>query len=444
MNKITIPTLLLGIAIGALGLFVVQLLSESADEAQIGSNDSKPACSSDTNVNRESDSVIHLPDDSNDACRPSAGCNSSEEPSSLVDEKVELLDTDSLGKESDLGDETKSPFIEDVKNALDGFSKAELKEIEELVEELIAIEPELPQIEFVVDLSGTVVDAQGDPVPNAKVHLDAVERRIGSAPPRFRNKLYMYSLAIKADELGVWRTVVKEIVGETSGLEIGVIATAPEYANSKIAVVRPKNNENRTGIELVMRGHGSLSGRVLDQNGVGVSGITVEIDKVGGRAARQFSFLGPEHSTVTDSSGRYEFMKLIEGMYDFSLSEKGIRVRSAPGQVTIRTGEECTQGTDCIVTKVHVLRFRPTSEGESITGFFSICFLDSQGNVISTISDYLLFRAKIVVLNEPPVGTVKIALSLSGYRDKEVNCTIGENESVDLGEIKLEELEDAD
>lgn len=462
MNRTSIPIFILGILIGVACLFVWQSAIETDEDAVVISRTEQNTCAGE-DVDSDSGEVAETK-----KAREAEPPLSADLEDSSPDRTTDSRQPATITPDSDIEPEAQGESVEEalsleeVKKSLSGFSDDELEDIKDEIDKVIKERKAGPKKTIKAKLSGIVVDALGNPIPYAGIYVELDERAKGDGPNYFNSEWFSGKRLATADSSGVWSMEVTESIGETSKLEVGIVAKAKNYANSKRVLVVVGDEDVKVDLEILIRGYGSVKGRVVDQYGSGVEGVGVGLDiqEAGAIPILRFRF-NAYRDAITDSEGYYRFKKLTEGNYKFSIAERGIRINSGPSYITVKPNQENISKIDYVVSKIRFLRFALTSENKQVYGSATIVLLDDKDNEIYSADEWVTYsfsssnssehpkfsrpRTKIstpVILNEPPTGAFRLRIEMDGFKTKTVTCTISGHESTDLGEITLVEVDD--
>lgn len=112
-------------------------------------------------------------------------------------------------------------------------------------------------------LSGTVVDSAGRPVENAIVAWPALPRTI------YNNNGGSW---LRTDKAGKFRATTGQL-----GTRVTLVAFDPVGGISRLNVDGLVEGDERKDLRIVMTGSARVGGRVMDENGAGVAGISIEL-----------------------------------------------------------------------------------------------------------------------------------------------------------------------
>ncbi|MCL4731713.1 MAG: carboxypeptidase regulatory-like domain-containing protein, partial [Planctomycetes bacterium] len=245
-----------------------------------------------------------------------------------------------------------------------------------------------PQVDFTATLRGMVVDGAGAPVAGASIYADYSEtlnrgdgemRRVSIVIGRSGEDAGTPIATTGPD--GTFSAAVQRTAGEKSSVTANLTAKAEGYADSRVQRVPLRNGEEKEGIRLVLRGAGSVSGRVVDASGRGVEGIKVRFAGDGTMSygvveGVEFPDRGGKEA-VTDAAGAFQVTGLAEGRYRPRLSATGWRQVSGPTEVTVKAGAETRCAADFVVAASSAIRVTlQNAEGKPLQGFVSVRIKD--------------------------------------------------------------------
>jgi hypothetical protein len=180
-------------------------------------------------------------------------------------------------------------------------------------------EPETPfgrTVDFEVTISGTVVDAHGRPVANAAIDSSITERaersvRIKSGP-----------VFARTDSDGTFTGTLKSKAGDKGTTSVILVASATGHADSNPLTLEIANGTAKTGVRIALRAAGSVMGRAVDRNGIGVPGVTVTLAPRAGDSGIQVGGPGTVSSGssapkgVSDANGDFVVQDLPAGSFN--------------------------------------------------------------------------------------------------------------------------------
>ena len=399
MNKTMIPVFVIGTLFGALGLLASQLILSTGDDDAInqavGSRNTEQTNSQTSNpVNQEGqseDDSIQI--DAPNQPKPASERVLAQEGSDTTPKTAPS--SDDLDKvEPEKADETmdkRESNLAKAKTALKSLAPKELEEIAEVLEELL--EQERPEVEISVHVSGTVEDAFGNPVEGAKIYALATENgemesggitiNLGGLDGMLNKQVATSNAA------GEWFATVKEKISEGAKLSISLEAMSEGFANSKKVKVVAGAGEEKSGVKLLLRGAGVVSGWVRDAGGVGVEGIKVGLNPVengGGTEIDIAEMLGlssSKYTATTDASGFYRIEGVPEGSYKFKLKASGIKEASGPKAIDVLAGKDNKPTIDFVVERTLSLIIKLIdSSGEPVRSFGEVSLIDENGKVV--------------------------------------------------------------
>jgi protocatechuate 3,4-dioxygenase beta subunit len=296
------------------------------------------------------------------------------------------------------------------------------KEIDDLgdlgLEDMLA-----KRVEFSVNVSGTVNDSKGNPVAGADVYAD-INERLGN-----ENNVMMVNFNDSGEKFatsdggGNFSGTVKGQAGEKSQVTLVLRAKAKGYAESKKVNVDAKNGDTKTDVKLSLQGAGSVRGRVVDQSGAGVSGVTVSLTSQRGNNGMEFggeivAFGGPgKNAAVTDSTGAYLIEDVAEGSYAIALKAPGFREKSGPRNVDVKPDQVSQLDSDFVLAETTCLRAKLIGEdGKALSGWANVELTPVSGTGVQRLNAAVGADGSLVI-NDPPVGDFNVVVKLWGYFD---------------------------
>jgi hypothetical protein len=357
------------------------------------------------------------------------------------------------------------PAAEIHPNAGDAPKKLEdeIKGLKDKIKDLEASDPDEfvdlfngPQVDFSATISGQVVDQAGTAVAGASVHASYSEnysrgegRRVSLVMARGEGK---GEVIATTDATGSFSATITRKIGEKSTLQVSLTGTGGGFAESEKSTFTLKNGDDKQGVKLALRGAGSVSGRVIDASGRGVSGVkvglnnagngnfygdTVDIDFGGGG--------GSKYSATTDGAGEFNIEGVAEGRYKFRLTGTGYRQISGPTEIDVKAGENLRAPADfqVAVTASVAAKFID-AQGDGAAGWVTLSFKDSSGKVVKRLNGQINSDGTFEK-NDPPAGAFQVEVQVWGYKPQTViGVTIVEGQRYDFGTITLEPAEDGD
>jgi len=315
-----------------------------------------------------------------------------------------------------------------------------------------------PKVAFAATVSGTVTDTTGAPIPGASVYGEFSEtleqgdgnnRRVSIAIARSSESDRGTPLAT-TDASGSFTAQINRQVPEKVSVSISLSAGAESFADSKSQRVALKNGDTKDGIKLVLRGAGSVTGRVVDGSGRGVEGVKVTIGSndsgfviMGSDGEGEMPGRGASKSAVTDGSGNFTVTGLAEGRYKPRLRATGWRQVSGPTEVTVKPSVETRCAADFVMAAAAGVKIKVIGpEGKPVQGFASVRFKEGNTQVKSMSS--MVGSEGLISLNDTPVGTFTVEVRVHGFKPQTVNATIVDGQVADLGSITVEVATETD
>lgn len=340
--------------------------------------------------------------------------------------------------------------------APDSDTDEETRDLSDLLKKVAESDPELiitgPKVPCTVTVGGVVMDSNGAPVAGATVYATKGEVHESSSGGRIISLAFTGgdnsgpSIAT-TDSAGRFTATVSMDVSEGSSMRLTLTADATGYARSKPSSVTLKHGDTREGIELRVRGAGSVAGRVVDGSGVGVAGVSVSLRESeqaeGTGSFRIFGVLdGPgPHSAVTDASGEFIIEGVPEGQYSYELSGAGFKQLSGPTAQTVQADTRNAAPAEFVVQRVTSLAALLENDRGALTGGLARVELIDASGKLERIMPGRVRHDGLLELNEPPTGSFQIKISVSGYAPYTGQVHIFDGQRADMGTIRLERAE---
>ncbi|MCZ7606524.1 MAG: carboxypeptidase regulatory-like domain-containing protein [Planctomycetota bacterium] len=333
----------------------------------------------------------------------------------------------------------------------------ELKELKDKLKDLKLDEVEDfesifngPKVDFSATISGQVVDSAGVPVAGARVHAsfsenyssDGEGRRIAFV--RSSDEGESGEPIATTDGAGFFMAAINRKVSEKASLQVSLTANADGYAESKKDSFSLKNGDARENIKLTLRGAGSVSGRVVDANGMGVAGVTVSLNTAGGdfmggdNIEIDFGGRGGKHTATTDGAGEFLISGVPEGRYKFRLKGAGYRQVSGPTEIDVKSGESARAPADfqVAITASMAVKFTDAA-GSPVQGWVSVKLIGEGGKVARRMNGPI-GKDGLFEQNDPPAGSYEVEFQVWGYKKQTVRANFTEGQRYDFGAITLE------
>lgn len=306
-----------------------------------------------------------------------------------------------------------------------------------------------PKVEVKASISGTVVDPRGVPVAGARVHAEFGES-FTSDEGGDSMRLVMRSsssegedgqLIATTDAAGFFSADISRQIPEKASLQLTLTASADGFARSRTSRHNIRNGDNKENIKLAVRGSGNVTGRVVDGNGTGVSGVNVSLRAVGGDSGgieiEMGDFGGGQYSAVTDGAGEFTIKSVPEGRYRFRLRSMGVRQTSGPTEIDVAEGQDARASADFVVTATASLRATfIDAQGQPAQGWATLVIKDGDKIVKrmqGPVSGKGVFEA-----NDPPAGSLSVEITLWGFKRTSVTAVFTEGQVTDLGTLTME------
>ena len=305
------------------------------------------------------------------------------------------------------------------------------------------------QIDFEATISGRVTDSTNVGIQGAEVYVDITEAvKIGDS-----SAMIMMSYGTPAGEKlavtdanGDYSVKIKRKVGEKSVVHATVTAKAEGFANSKEHKVTLNNGDDKTETNLVVRGAGSVAGRVVDGSGRGVAGAKVSLKTARSGGFGRMTYIGGEKDleAVTDAAGTFRINRVPQGRYEFEVFAAGYELTAGAKIVTVEIGVEAVVDTDFVVERVTSLKLKLVdSQGNAIHGWVEVGKvgngMDSPGKLRGNIAE-----GGVVTFNSPELGSYDIEIMVRGFKPTTIFATFRDGEQTDLGTVTLERVNEGE
>jgi hypothetical protein len=302
-------------------------------------------------------------------------------------------------------------------------------------------EPETPfgrTVDFEVTISGTVVDAHGRPVANAAIDSSITERaersvRIKSGP-----------VFARTDSDGTFTGTLKSKAGDKGTTSVILVASATGHADSNPLTLEIANGTAKTGVRIALRAAGSVMGRAVDRNGIGVPGVTVTLAPRAGDSGIQVGGPGTVSSGssapkgVSDANGDFVVQDLPAGSFNITVSARGYKEFSGPRTVDVKVDTVNRLTAEIVVTPTTCLRARLTGEdGAPLRGYVQVKLTDAEGAKAGEFHAFTDHEGRIAV-NDPPLGGYYVVIIRAEYADTEKTwVTFVQDQTTDLGTLAM-------
>jgi protocatechuate 3,4-dioxygenase beta subunit len=352
------------------------------------------------------------------------------------------------------------PPVEGEKNLKD-----QIKELKDKLKEVEAVDPDEfedifngPQVDFTATVSGQVVDQAGTPVAGASVNANYSEnytsgdtgaRRVSFVMARGESK---GTPIATTDSTGSFSATITRKISENATLQVSLTATADGFAESEKTSFTLKNGDDKQGVKLALRGAGSVSGRVIDASGRGVSGVKVGLNAAGAGGfygeTLELDFGGgggnSKYSATTDAAGEFTIDGIAEGRYKFRLTGSGYRQISGPTEIDVKAGESLRAPADFQVAATTCVAAKfIDAQGSAVAGWATLSFKDDSGKVVKRLNGQVSSDG-IFEKNDPPAGTFQVEITVWGYKPQTIAVTIADAQRYDFGTITLEPAEEGE
>jgi hypothetical protein len=154
--------------------------------------------------------------------------------------------------------------------------------------------------------TGVVLSGRVDPALVSSVGLEVDKDKIGPATMFAAMKV----MVVRGDSDASGAFTLK---GAPPG-EMSIVATTTDGRKGKLAIT--VDDKDQTNLIVKLEPRASVSGKVLDERGAAVGGVTVEVrDDGGGGGGFRMSFGGGDSSTLTSPDGSFKLVGLEPGKH---------------------------------------------------------------------------------------------------------------------------------
>lgn len=309
--------------------------------------------------------------------------------------------------------------------------------------------PQLP-FRFTATISGTVVDAAGSPVAEADVLVSTRvqwaaaeetkvvqgarrERRIASSPP----------VMARTDAAGNFTLAYNQgFSREVRDITFGVQGRGAHGVKSPGVEFTLREGESRTDLRLEIPATGGLTGRVVDEYGVGVSArvmAALETDK--SREGYIHSDFGGSSGQwmVTDSDGRFRMPAMVPGSYVLTVVASGYQYDGKAGSATVVAGRDSSFAADIVLRTHTAARVTLVCAGRNLAGVgLSAVYYDAAGNRLRTGGWANVSKDGTALFAGAPVEAAFFEITGSGFENSgRIACSIRAGLHNDLGTVSL-------
>ena len=311
---------------------------------------------------------------------------------------------------------------------------------------------DINKVPFSATISGRVTDSANLPVAGATVHYSLIEMnevnvsgraiRMALAQPTTDTSSPVGVLGATTDAGGNYTLQISSNVGEKARVTANLTATGDGYAPSLAVGISIANGDSKEGVNLALRGAGSVTGRVVDSYGRGIEGVRVGLQTIGSNTGRWTSYgagisspaaTGAAGSfAATDSGGNFTLKCSPEGRFKPFVSATGWRQVSGPTEVQVKAGQEVRLVSEIVVTATAQMKVTlKTSDGSTLAGRVSVQFTDQDRRVATKFGH--VQADGMLTIDDVPAGTFTVLISFNGYYPVSTNGTFIEGQAIDLG-----------
>ena len=200
--------------------------------------------------------------------------------------------------------------------------------------------------------------------------------------------------AITTDSLTVTFT------GIAVGTNYRIVAEADNYASSaRTGISVLSALETTLTVSSLTNRYGSVSGRVMDTDGVAIANAIVRIGEI---------------SVITDTAGYFSKNGIAVGNYTVTVSKDGYTAKTFNEKITVEASEETEIGTVLLASEYGKLTGLVTvNDGAGVAGI-SVSAISSNGNY--SYSTLTVENGSYVITSVQP-GTYSITVQRTGYSD---------------------------
>lgn len=281
-----------------------------------------------------------------------------------------------------------------------------------------------------ITVSGRVQAPNSSPVAGADIWLETVAQRKQKGQPDADSRALCP--AAKADNDGAFAFTIEHELFESAALTLYVSARARGYGPSVPEAIFVGSG-GTFAATLTLRDAGAAAGRVVNEQGTGVSGVKVALGKQAHLTERP-AHAGSYFEAFTNADGYYEFSDVPRGSYSIGVLSTIHNTRQGPREAVI--GETAVKVADIVIKVVTSIRFRCVdAEGGSIHARCSLEF-NADGKV-KRMTAFASGDGR-VELPYPPVGEYDLVLQLEGYLPAApLRLKIEFGKTTDVGEISV-------
>lgn len=301
---------------------------------------------------------------------------------------------------------------------------------------------------FAVTISGTVLDAAGTATAGANVYVRD-EADFGATAKAVFTRYLMAGGSPKAqsDASGNFSIAFsKRYTQEPSSVKFFVTASAGGTRNDAGAVeFSLRNGETKDGLRVELPPSGTLTGRVVDAQGMAVPGAmvrataTAQIARTINTAEGKPSILlsgGGNGGATTDANGQFRIAGLGAGQYSITATKRGY-AEPIPAKATITVGVE-TAAPDLVLKEQVSLKLKLV--GLDATAGRASCrvtFYNSEGKAVSEAVAAPNKDGELTFLNVPENAATFDLRSALFDRTAQYTLTRGGGPVIDYGSVTV-------
>lgn len=297
---------------------------------------------------------------------------------------------------------------------------------------------------FSAIIRGSVVDGNGIGVPGASVHGtygETVGQNTRFVRVMMTGDSELGQVLATTDGSGHFQIDVSREVAKGASVIASLTARAQGHADSTTASVTVAAGETKEGMTLKLRQPGSVSGRVVDQSGTGIAGVTVALsagNTMGMEMRIEIPGQGGGHSAITDGAGEYRVENVPEGRYSMRIEAAGWAQVSGPSHVEAAAGKDTRAAADFVVKASSSVKVQLRGpDGTPLRTWVNIELQDGSGRTVWKRGVRSNAQG-LAAMNEPPAGSYTAVVTVPGYVPEKVQATIVEGSVCDLGVVTLQ------
>ncbi|MDH5643725.1 MAG: carboxypeptidase-like regulatory domain-containing protein [Gemmatimonadota bacterium] len=300
------------------------------------------------------------------------------------------------------------------------------------------------EIEFVASVHGRVVDRGGVGIAGADVYA-TVSENLASNLMVGRVVFAAFDSGPKvatSDGAGYFTYEVRRKANSNSTMSVKLSANAHGYAASEATSVELKNGEAMHGVTLQLPGAGSVTGRVVDEDGYPVVGAVVNVVSNAAFDVRFVSaIVNLDQRTnglvKTDTGGFFTLENVPEGKQKLDVSAPGYQFIGGVAEVDIEHGRETKLENALVLRRFISLKLTLTDgAGKPLSGLVRFSYPARVGADTTEVHG---------VLDEKGSGTFtgfradnyEVTISCEGFKPAKVTAYFRNGQHTDIGTVVL-------